>query len=124
MNKHTPKSVLGTTLEICGCEPMTGWFRDGSCRTDDQDRGRHVICAEMTDEFLAFSKAKGNDLSTPAPAFDFPGLQAGDHWCLCALRWVEAERAGVAPPVFLERTEASTLEVIDLDTLKRYAVLH
>ena len=120
----TPLNVLGTALEICGCRPMTGWFRDGRCRTDARDRGRHVVCARVTDGFLAFSRSRGNDLSTPVPAFDFPGLKAGDRWCLCAGRWAEAARAGHAPPVILEATEMSALEVVDLDTLKAHAFTH
>ncbi|MFN3199174.1 MAG: DUF2237 family protein [Bradymonadia bacterium] len=124
MSKKSSFSVLGTPLELCSCEPMTGWFRNGFCETDKDDRGSHVVCAEMTDEFLAYTRRRGNDLSTPRPEFGFPGLEAGDHWCLCAIRWAEAVEAGVAPPVFLERTERSALEVVDLDTLKRHAVLH
>lgn len=119
-----PQNVLGTALEICGCHPMTGWFRDGTCRTDDRDRGRHVVCAHMTVEFLAFTRARGNDLSTPIPAAGFPGLKPGDTWCLCAVRWREAAEAGMAPPVRLEATEASALKVIDLDLLKRHAWQH
>ena len=100
---------------------MTGYFRDGCCRTDESDRGRHVICAEMTAEFLAFSKSRGNDLSTPRPEFGFPGLRPGDKWCLCALRWREALMAGAAPMVDLEATEESALEVVDLEDLMEFA---
>ncbi len=117
-------NVLGTALEICGCRPMTGWYRDGRCRTDARDRGRHTVCARVTDAFLAFSRSRGNDLSTPVPAFDFPGLVDGDRWCLCAGRWIEAMQAGCAPPVILEATEMSTLELVDLDTLKAHAFAH
>ncbi|MCB9527617.1 MAG: DUF2237 domain-containing protein [bacterium] len=120
----SPKNVLGTPLEVCCTHPMTGWYRDGHCRTDARDHGRHVVCARMTAEFLAFTRARGNDLSTPVPGADFPGLAPGDKWCLCAARWREAAEAGVAPPVVLEATEESALEVIDLDLLKRYAWQH
>lgn len=118
------KNVLGTALELCCTHPMTGWYRDGHCRTDARDHGRHVVCARVTAEFLAFSRARGNDLTTPVPGADFPGLKPGDKWCLCAGRWREAAEAGVAPPVVLEATEESALEVIDLDMLKRYAWQH
>lgn len=120
----TARNVLGTDLEVCCTHPMTGWYRDGHCRTDARDHGRHVVCARMTAEFLAFTRARGNDLSTPVPGADFPGLAPGDKWCLCAARWREAAEAGVAPPVVLEATEESALEVIDLDLLKRYAWQH
>lgn len=101
---------------------MTGWFRDGCCNTDARDVGRHVVCAEMTDEFLQFSKARGNDLSTPRPEFGFPGLRAGDKWCLCAARWQEAFEAGSAPKVILEATHERALEVCDLDDLRAFAI--
>ncbi|MCA9547688.1 MAG: DUF2237 domain-containing protein [Myxococcales bacterium] len=117
-------SVLGTELSECGCQPMTGWFRDGHCRTDHHDLGRHVVCARVTAEFLAFSKAKGNDLSTPRPELDFPGLQPGDRWCLCALRWQEAFDAGVAPPVVLEATHERALQFVTLSDLKACAWAH
>lgn len=117
-------NVLGTPLEACCTHPMTGWFRDGHCRTDARDHGRHVICARMTAEFLAFSRARGNDLTTPVPGAGFPGLSPGDKWCLCADRWREAAEAGLAPPVVLEATEESALEVVDLELLKRHAWQH
>ena len=97
---------------------MTGWFRDGYCRTDDNDAGRHVVCALITDEFLAFSKSRGNDLITPQPQWRFPGLKAGDRWCLCVLRWKEAYEAGVAPPVVLEATHESALRHVALADLQ------
>ena len=100
---------------------MTGWFRDGSCRTDPADLGRHTVYCVVTDAFLAYTRAQGNDLSTPAPAYNFPGLRAGDHWCLCAARWLEAHDDGIAPPVRLEACEQSTLEVIPLDLLQEHA---
>ncbi|MDJ0831979.1 MAG: DUF2237 domain-containing protein [Gammaproteobacteria bacterium] len=116
------KNVLGSDLLDCSLAPKTGFFRDGSCRTDDQDRGLHTVCAIVSDEFLQFSKAQGNDLITPIPQFDFPGLKPGDRWCLCASRWKQAQLAGVAPQVVLEATHANTLEIVDLDTLLMYAV--
>jgi uncharacterized protein (DUF2237 family) len=117
-----PRNVLGGRLVECCRDPMTGFFRDGNCRTVPEDVGRHVVCAEMTAEFLDFSVAQGNDLVTPQPAFGFPGLKPGDRWCVCASRWLEAERAGVAPPVVLEATEESALEVISLESLKAHAL--
>ncbi len=98
-------NVLGTPLQVCSTEPMTGYYRDGCCNTDATDRGSHVICAEVTDEFLTFSRQRGNDLSTPRPEYRFPGLVAGDRWCLCALRWKEAFDAGVAPNVLASRVQ-------------------
>jgi uncharacterized protein (DUF2237 family) len=100
---------------------MTGFYRDGCCNTGRDDAGLHLVCAEMTDEFLAFSKSRGNDLSTPMPHYDFPGLAAGDRWCLCVLRWKEAYEAGMAPLVNLRATHISTLEFVDLEVLKEYA---
>ena len=117
------KNVLGTPLETCSTDPMTGFFRDGCCNTGNEDMGLHLVCAEMTDEFLAFSKAAGNDLSTPIPQFHFPGLNAGDRWCLCVLRWKEAWEAGAAPRVSLEATHISALEFVDLETLHEFAVV-
>lgn len=118
----TAKNVLGTTLVPCSTEPMTGFFRDGCCNTSADDQGAHTVCAEMTAEFLVFSKNAGNDLSTPHPQFGFPGLQPGDRWCLCAARWVEAMEAGSAPRVVLESTHARTLEFVPLVVLQRYAI--
>jgi uncharacterized protein (DUF2237 family) len=116
------KNVLGGELETCSASPVTGFYRDGCCNTGAEDAGVHTVCAQVTDEFLTFSAAVGNDLSTPVPAFGFPGLQPGDRWCLCASRWQEALDAGVAPPVRLEATHARTLEWVDLGDLKRHAV--
>ncbi len=116
-----PRNVLGTELQPCSEDPMTGFFRTGLCTTCAQDRGMHTICVEMTDEFLAFSKAMGNDLSTPVEEYDFPGLKPGDQWCLCLPRWLEALEAGKAPKVNLVATHISALEFIDLETLKQYA---
>lgn len=116
------KNVLGRPLETCSLSPRTGFFRTGCCDTGADDLGLHIVCAEMTAEFLEFSRQRGNDLSTPVPEFDFPGLQPGDRWCLCVTRWKEALEAGLAPPVKLEATHISTLEFVDLDDLQRHAV--
>ena len=113
-------NVLGGELELCSLDPLTGWWRDGCCNTDQNDYGVHTVCVVVTDEFLEFSKSVGNDLSTPMPAHRFPGLKAGDRWCLCAARWVEAKRAGVAPDVVLEATHARTLEWADLSDLEAH----
>jgi uncharacterized protein (DUF2237 family) len=118
----TARNVLGRELQACGLDPETGYFRDGHCRTGAHDVGRHVVCAQVTEGFLAFSRARGNDLVTPQPAFGFPGLRDGDRWCLCAARWREAEEAGVAPPVYLEASHERALEVVDLDRLLPYAL--
>lgn len=115
-------NVLGGELEVCGLDPLTGFYRNGCCDTGGEDAGVHVVCAVMTDEFLAFSAAMGNDLSTPAPQYGFAGLRAGDRWCLCADRWVEALDAGVAPQVVLAATHARVLEWATLDDLRRHAV--
>ena len=114
-------NVLGTPLLPCCLENSTGWYRNGSCETDSGDHGRHVICAIMTEEFLAFSKLMGNDLSTPIPEYNFPGLKPGECWCLCAGRWQEAFEAGMAPMVKLEACEQSALEIVDLENLKSHA---
>jgi hypothetical protein len=116
------KNVFGGKLETCSTSPMTGFYRDGCCRTGPQDLGLHVVCAEVTEEFLEFSKARGNDLSTPNPEYDFPGLKPGDRWCLCALRWKEALDAGVAPPVILAATHELALKVVSLEDLKKHAI--
>ena len=118
----TARNVIGGTLEPCSTDPVTGFFRDGCCRTGGGDVGLHVVCAEMTEEFLAFSSSRGNDLVTPNPAFGFPGLVAGDRWCLCVERWREALDAGVAPPVVLEATHVSALEFVDLEDLRAHAI--
>lgn len=115
-------NVLGGPLLTCSDKPVTGFFRDGCCNTSEDDFGSHTVCVVLTDEFLAYSKAAGNDLSTPRPEFDFPGLQAGQRWCLCAARWVEAYRAGKAPKVSLNSTNQAALEIVPLDILKQYAV--
>ena len=116
------KNVLGSPLENCSIRPMTGFFRNGCCDTGPMDAGSHTVCVVMTDEFLAFSKARGNDLSTPMPDYGFPGLKAGDRWCLCAPRWQEAFAAGHAPRVALRATHEGALEFCALADLKRFAV--
>ena len=115
------RNVLGHPLAPCGFEPKTGFFRDGCCRTGPSDRGRHVVCAEVTDAFLSFSRARGNDLTTPRPEFAFPGLRPGDRWCLCASRWLEAHEAGVAPPVHLAATHERALAIVPLAALAAHA---
>ena len=111
------KNVLGTTLKLCSKFPLTGYLRDGFCKTDQRDQGLHLVAAVMTKEFLDFTKSKGNDLSSPNIAFGFPGLIPGDRWCLCALRWMEAYEANCAPPVILEATNEKALDIIDLKYL-------
>lgn len=115
------KNIFGEKLIPCSNNPLTGFYRNGDCRSGPDDRGMHTVCAVMTDEFLTYSKMMGNDLSTPRPEFSFPGLKAGDHWCLCALRWVQAWQDGKAPWVIPEATNERTLEVIDLHELVRFA---
>jgi uncharacterized protein (DUF2237 family) len=119
-NIEFPKNVLGTPITLCCNNPKTGFFRDGYCRTNNQDLGSHVVCAIVTKDFLEFTKSKGNDLSTPRPEFNFPGLIEGSKWCLCAVRWKEALEAGVAPPVDLNATHEKTLEYISIEDLKRH----
>ena len=114
-------NVLGTPLQPCSMDPLTGFFRDGCCNTNGDDVGVHTICVRVTDAFLEFSRARGNDLSTPRPEFAFPGLVDGDRWCLCAMRWKEAFDAGVAPQVVLESTHILTLEFVSLAALKAHA---
>ena len=117
-----PVNVFGLPLAPCGQSPLTGFFRDGCCNTCDQDGGSHTICVEISAEFLACSLARGNDLSSPVPAYGFPGLKPGDRWCVCAARWMEAHERDAAPPVFLGRTHRRALEIVPLDILRRYAV--
>jgi uncharacterized protein len=115
-------NVFGDELIACCFEPMTGFYRDGLCRTDAFDQGRHVVCALMTTQFLAFSKSRGNDLSTPRPEYDFPGLKDGDFWCLCALRWQEAFEAGLAPQVHLEACAEEALNYVNINDLIAHAI--
>lgn len=116
------KNVLGGPLQPCGIDPVTGFFRDGYCNTCEEDSGSHTVCAQMTEAFLSFSKSQGNDLSSPNPRYQFPGLKPGDRWCVCAGRWREAADAGVAPPVILESTHMRALEVIALADLEYHAL--
>jgi len=116
------RNVLGEKLRPCCKFPMTGFYRDGYCRTGVEDIGQHTICIQVTEKFLAFSKAAGNDLSTPHPEMDFPGLIPGDQWCLCALRWQEAFEAGAAPKVVLSATDESALEILNIEDLKQCSV--
>ncbi len=117
-----PVNVFGEPLEDCSMDPVTGFFRDGCCNTGPEDLGSHTVCVVMTAEFLAFSRARGNDLSTPRPEFGFPGLRPGDGWCLCAARWQEALEAGSAPRVRLKATHRAALDICDLADLKRHSV--
>ena len=120
----TAKNVLGTELVPCSLDPLTGFFRDGCCRTRDDDEGLHVIFARVTEEFLEYSLVRGNDLISPRPEFDFPGLMPGDKWCLCAQRWKEAFLAGCPPRVVLESTHEKALEIVSLENLQSCAWLN
>ena len=122
MTDEPQLNVLGEPLDLCSSTPMTGFYRDGCCSTGPDDVGRHVVCAEVTAEFLAISRSRGNDLMTARPEFGFPGLKPGDRWCLCADRWREAFEAGAAPRVVLRSTHEAALNRIDLADLKRYAL--
>lgn len=115
-------NVFGEPLANCSEQPMTGFFRDGCCNTSDQDHGSHTVCVELSDAFLHFSLERGNDLTTPRPEFGFPGLKAGDRWCLCAARWLEAHEAQKAPKVWLTRTHQRALEIAPLEILRTYAI--
>ena len=119
--KKMANNVFGTPLKPCSFNPLTGFYRDGKCRSGNEDQGTHTVCAVMTEEFLRFSFDRGNDLITPIRQYQFPGLGPGDHWCLCALRWKEALRAGVAPPVILESTDEKALRFIDFNDLLQHA---
>lgn len=116
------RNVLGGLLQVCGESPMTGFARDGVCHTGPQDIGSHTVCAQMTDAFLEYSQSRGNDLSTPAPQYGFPGLKAGDRWCVCAARWLEAAEDGMAPPVVLEATHERALKKVSLGDLTYHAL--
>jgi hypothetical protein len=122
MEMDASVNVFGEKLETCGENPRTGFFRDGKCNTCDEDVGSHTVCIEATQQFLEYSRFKGNDLSTPVPEFNFKGLKPGDTWCLCASRWLEAEESDMAPRVHLRRTHIRALEIVPLDLLKKYAV--
>ena len=116
------RNVLGHRLEVCSSRPMTGFYRSGCCETGPEDVGAHTVCVQVTDEFLEFSKAQGNDLSTPRPELSFPGLKAGDRWCLCAARWKQALDAQMAPKVFLAATHESVLDLVSLEELSKHAL--
>lgn len=124
LKKVEPKAlnVLGGELQDCSFDPVTGFFRDGCCNTNWQDVGSHTICVRLTEEFLEFSKASGNDLSTPMPQFNFPGLNPGDQWCLCAARWLQAYDQNMAPKVRLSATHERALDIVPLEALKAYAL--
>ncbi|QFT63926.1 hypothetical protein SAMN05421853_10526 [Roseivivax halotolerans] len=124
MQKDPEINVLGEDLQPCSNDPLTGFFRDGSCNTCAEDRGSHTVCAVMTDEFLAFSKYVGNDLSTPRPEFHFPGLKPGDKWCLCASRFLQAHQEGCAPKVSLAATHQKALEIVPMDVLELCKIEH
>jgi len=120
-DSKTALNVLGKPLELCSCDPMTGYFRDGKCNTRPDDVGTHVVCAIVTEEFLNYSQSKGNDLITPVPQWNFPGLKPGDKWCLCVSRWKQAEKVDMAPPVDLNATHQLALKHVSLELLKQYA---
>lgn len=120
MSKKDDINVLGGKLETCSMNPLTGFFRDGCCRTDENDHGSHTVCCVVTAAFLRFSFAKGNDLTTPRPEYRFPGLKPGDRWCVCAARWLEAFRAGAAPLVVMEATHVRALDIVPLDALQKH----
>jgi len=117
------KNILGENLQPCSLNPLTGFYRDGCCNTSNEDFGSHTVCVQVTDPFLQFSIAKGNDLSSPRPEFNFPGLKAGDNWCVCAARWKEAAEAGVAPPVLLNCTHENALNIISKADLTYHALI-
>lgn len=121
-NKEPAVNVFGEALEVCGLDPLTGFYRDGCCDTGPADAGSHTVCVAVTDEFLAYTASRGNDLSTAVPAYGFPGLEAGDRWCLCASRWLEAYEAGKAPRVYLGATNQAATRIIPLDVLKAMGV--
>jgi len=121
-NTPQAKNVLGTALQMCSLDPLTGFTRNGCCETGTDDSGSHTVCAEVTDEFLAFSISRGNDLTTPRPEYGFAGLTAGDRWCVCAARWLEASEAGFAPPVILEACHVKCLDIVSLADLKYHAL--
>ena len=119
---HDSINVNGTELQNCSTDPLTGWFRDGCCNTDSRDRGSHTVCAILTDDFLQFAKSQGNDLITPSPQFGFPGLKAGDRWCVCVDRWIEAYLSECAPKIILEATNQSVISKIEIKILKKFAL--
>jgi uncharacterized protein (DUF2237 family) len=122
MKTDESTNIFGEPLEVCSQNPLTGFFRDGICNTCKEDTGIHTVCVEVTQAFLEYSRFRGNDLTTPMPQYNFPGLQPGDSWCLCAARWLEASESNMAPRVHLKRTHIRTLEIVPLELLKKYAV--
>tara|TARA_Y100000739_G_scaffold204305_1_gene190881 strand:+ start:41 stop:418 length:378 start_codon:yes stop_codon:yes gene_type:complete len=122
MSEEDQLNIFNEPLEACSFDPVTGFFRSGCCETSELDKGSHTVCAIMTEEFLKFSKSKGNDLSTPVPAFDFPGLNSGDRWCLCAARWLEAYEAGSAPSIIARATHRRALEIIPMEVMKEFSL--
>ena len=122
MSEEEQFNIFNEPLEACSFDPVTGFFRSGCCETSELDTGSHTVCAIMTEEFLTFSKSKGNDLSTPVPAFDFPGLNSGDRWCLCAARWLEAYEANSAPSIIAKATHIRALEIIPMEVIKEFAL--
>ncbi len=121
-SENKARNVFGNPLIMCCQDPLTGFYRNGMCQTGKEDFGTHIVCARLTDEFLEYSKSKGNDLITPRPDLNFPGLKAGDYWCLCISRWIEAQREGVAPPIKLESTHEKALSYMTLETLELYSI--
>ena len=122
MTEEIQLNIFSEEIEDCSCDPMTGFFRNGCCETSDHDAGSHTVCALMNKEFLEFSSSRGNDLINPVPAFNFPGLNPGDRWCLCANRWLEAYEAGVAPPIVAKATNIKALEIIEIEKIKEFAI--
>ena len=122
MSEEDQLNIFNEPLEACSFDPVTGFFRSGCCQTSELDTGNHTVCAIMTEEFLKFSKSKGNDLSTPVPAFDFPGLNSGDRWCLCAARWLEAYEASSAPSIIARATHRRALEIIPMEVIKEFSL--
>ena len=122
MSDHEERNILGGELKPCSVNPLTGFHRNGRCQTGPDDRGCHAVCAQVTDEFLEYSRTTGNDLSTPMPEFGFPGLKPGDRWCVCAARWKEALDAGYAPPIILEATSEAALQYIPRSLLEEYGI--
>ena len=122
MTEEIQLNIFSEEIEDCSCDPMTGFFRNGCCETSDHDAGSHTVCALMNKEFLEFSSSRGNDLINPVPAFNFPGLNPGDRWCLCANRWLEAYEAGVAPYIVAKATNIKALEIIEIEQIKEFAI--
>ena len=122
MTEEIQLNIFSEEIEDCSCDPMTGFFRNGCCETSDHDAGSHTVCALMNKEFLEFSSSRGNDLINPVPAFNFPGLNPGDRWCLCANRWLEAYEAGAPPHIIAKATNIKALEIIEIEQIKEFAI--